>query len=309
MPLQFRQFVESQREPLEAALQEFLPLSSQPQAVRLNEALRYAVFSGGKRWRPMLTLLGALLVGGNVSSMLPIACAIEFLHTSSLILDDLPAMDDANVRRGRSATHLVYGESLALLAALAFLNQSYNLFARAPHNAAKLVETAARCVGSDGMIGGQVIDLTLRSGEQDSSDLSSRNLKTTALLQLTMTAGAIASRASQADTESLAQFGEHLGMAYQICDDLLDALGESAPLGKPVGQDIRHDRLNFATELGASRARQMALDLIQQGKDTLHRQFGARAEVTLLCEAADLVIQETTQVAVAAVAPASKQHA
>jgi geranylgeranyl diphosphate synthase type II len=300
MPQQFRHFVESQREPLEAALEEFLPLSSQPQVAGLNEALRYAVFSGGKRWRPMLTLLGALLVGGNVRSVLPIACAVEFLHTSSLILDDLPAMDDADVRRGHPATHLVYGESLALLASLALLNQSYSLFARASHDAASLIEEAARCVGTDGMIGGQAIDLTLRSGEQQSGDLSNRNLKTTALLQLTMTAGAIASRASKADAEALAKFGERLGMAYQICDDLMDALGESFSLGKPVGQDTRHNRLNFAVEFGPSNARQMAMDLIQHGKDILHGQFGARHEVVLLCEAADLVLQTTVSVAVAA---------
>src|SRR5262245_27721635 len=138
---------------IEAALEQSLPLSAQLGAERLNEALLAAVFPGGKRWRPVLSLLGTMAAGGDQQSAIPIACAIEFLHTSSLILDDLPAMDDAKLRRGRAALHLLYGEGLALLAALALLNQAYALLARA--GTERLIAESARCIGTDGMIGGQ----------------------------------------------------------------------------------------------------------------------------------------------------------
>src|SRR5262249_3699407 len=136
---------------IEAALEQSLPLGAQHGRERLNEALRAAIFPGGKRWRPILTLLGTMTAGGDTRSALPIACAIEFLHSSSLILDDLPAMDDARLRRGRAALHLIYGEGLALLTALALLNQAYALLASAGPNS--LIAEAARCIGTDGMIG------------------------------------------------------------------------------------------------------------------------------------------------------------
>src|SRR5215510_3260320 len=164
---------------IEAALEQSLPLSARHGVERLNEALRAAVFPGGKRWRPILTLLGTMTAGGSAQSALPIACAIEFLHTSSLILDDLPAMDDAQLRRGRAALHLIYGEGLAMLAALALLNQAYALLARA--GTGRLTEEAARCIGTDGMIGGQAADLDIRASRGNSHALASRQLKTTAL--------------------------------------------------------------------------------------------------------------------------------
>src|SRR5262249_16603023 len=146
------------RPSIEAALEAHLPLSAQPRARRLNEALRYAVFPGGKRWRPMLMLLGAEIAGAHAQDAMPAACAVEFLHTSSIVFDDLPAMDDAAIRRGRASLHCVFGEGVALLAALALMNESYALLARAAceqggrNSAAHLVEEAARCVGADGMI-------------------------------------------------------------------------------------------------------------------------------------------------------------
>src|SRR5262245_58264083 len=234
---------------IEAALEQSLPLSARHGAERLNEALRAAVFPGGKRWRPILTLLGTMTAGGSAQSALPIACAIEFLHTSSLILDDLPAMDDAQMRRGRAALHLLYGEGFALLAALALLNQAYALLARA--GTERLIAESARCIGTDGMIGGQAADLDIRASGGNSHALASRQLKTTALARLTIIAGAVADGADERDVAALARYGECLGAAYQICDDLLDELGESATIGKNVGQDARHLRPTFTAQLGA----------------------------------------------------------
>jgi geranylgeranyl diphosphate synthase type II len=273
---------------IEAALEQSLPLSARHGVERLNEALRAAVFPGGKRWRPILTLLGTMTAGGSTQSALPIACAIEFLHTSSLILDDLPAMDDAQLRRGRAALHLIYGEGLALLAALALLNQAYALLARA--GTGRLTAEAARCIGTDGMIGGQAADLDIRASRGNSHALASRQLKTTALARLTISAGAIASGADEQDVAALARYGECLGAAYQICDDLLDEFGESATIGKNVGQDARHLRSTVTSQFGAEGARRLALDFLAEGKQALRDRFGERQTVSLLIEAADLVI-------------------
>jgi geranylgeranyl diphosphate synthase type II len=273
---------------IEAALEQSLPLSARHGAERLNEALRAAVFPAGKRWRPILTLLGTMTAGGSTQSALPIACAIEFLHTSSLILDDLPAMDDAQLRRGRAALHLIYGEGLALLAALALLNQAYALLASAGPDS--LIAEAARCVGTDGMIGGQAADLDIRASRGNSHALASRQLKTTALARLTISAGAISAGADERDVAALARYGECIGAAYQICDDLLDELGESAMIGKNVGQDARHLRSTFTAQFGAEGARRLALDFLAEGKQALQGRFGECQTARLLIEAADLVI-------------------
>jgi geranylgeranyl diphosphate synthase type II len=281
-------FIARRQPMIEAALEQSLPLSAQHGAERLNEALRAAVFPGGKRWRPILTLLGTMTAGGSAQSALPIACAIEFLHASSLILDDLPAMDDAQLRRGRAALHLIYGEGLALLAALALLNQAYALLARA--GSTRLIVEATRCIGTDGMIGGQAADLDIRASRGNSHALASRQLKTTALARLTIIAGAIAAGADERDVVALARYGECLGAAYQICDDLLDELGESATIGKNVGQDARHLRSTFTAQFGAEEARRLALDYLAEGKQALRERFGERQTASLLIEAADLVI-------------------
>jgi len=281
-------FIARRQPVIEAALERSLPLSAQHGAERLNEALRAAVFPGGKRWRPILTLLGTMTAGGSAQTALPIACAIEFLHTSSLILDDLPAMDDAQLRRGRAALHLVFGEGLAMLAALALLNQAYALLAQA--GAGRLIVEVARCVGTDGMIGGQAADLDIRASRGNSHALASRQLKTTALARLTIIAGAIAAGADERDVSALARYGECLGAAYQICDDLLDELGESATAGKNVGQDARHLRSNFTAQFGAEEARRLAHDLLAEGKQALRERFGECQTASLLIEAADLVI-------------------
>jgi geranylgeranyl pyrophosphate synthase len=278
---------------LEAGLNEWLPVSRQPQAGQLNEALRYAVFPGGKRWRPFLTLIGAGLAGGCPKKALPAACAVEFLHTSSIILDDLPAMDDAGLRRGRAALHLVFGESVALLAALALLNESYSLLARSAGagGAATLLNEATQCVGADGMIGGQVVDLALRGEANGAEALASRKLKTTALMRLTMTAGARACGAAEDEAAALASFGECLGTAYQICDDLLDELAESESVGKTVRQDARHRCPTFVAEFGVDGAHRLAASLVEDGIAAVADKFGRRHEVELLDDAAGLILR------------------
>jgi len=294
-------FIAAHGQALEAALGTWLPLGNQAGAERLNEALRYAVFPGGKRLRPMLTIIGTKLVGGDEQKALPAACAVEFLHSSSLILDDLPAMDDADLRRGRPAVHLVCGEGIATLAALALFNQSYALLARAarqsgaPALAEKLLAEAAQCIGADGMIGGQAVDLALRAAGAGPEVLASRNLKTTALMRLTMTAGAIGCGAHDADVSALARFGEFLGLTYQVCDDLLDQLGECDVTGKPARQDARHLRTTFVDELGVEGAHRLAMLLVEEGKTAITDRFGHSCEALLLLDALHLVVRDVVR--------------
>lgn len=293
MHSELQNFMSANRPLIEDALAEHLPLSRQPGAERINRALGEAVFPGGKRFRPLLTVLGARVVGGDVIAAMPAACAVEFLHTSSIILDDLPAMDDADLRRGRPALHLAYGEGVALLAALALLNQAYALLSRCgrqPEVGARLLREATACVGVDGMIGGQAADLDgdLCGG----AAVASRDLKTTALMQLTMTAGAIACGADDEDAAALACYGKALGTAYQIRDDLLDEFGDAGLLGKTVGQDERHRRASFVRELGGTGARTLACTLVNQGRAVVERRFGITCETRLLADVAAMIVHE-----------------
>lgn len=225
------QYVDRHRPAIEAALREHLPLAPPEIETRFNEAVEYALFSGGKRVRPVLTLLGAELVGGDAPSVVPAAVAGEFIHTSSLIFDDLPCMDDAAERRGKESVHGKFGEGLAVLVAIAFLNAAYELVfvnhANLPERAMLAHRELVECVGASGMIGGQSVDLALAEGAgaangDESRFESVRNLKTSALMRLSLRTGAILAGASTIDLVALSRFAELLGDAYQLSDDILD---------------------------------------------------------------------------------------
>jgi len=289
-------FIKRNQPAVEEVLRARLPRSSLSAAGHLNEALDYALFPGGKRLRPMLSLLASDLVAVPRSQALTLACAVEFLHSSSLIIDDLPGMDDASLRRNRRTLHLVFGEGVAMLAALALLNESYGLFAEAgrssgrPSAVESIIAEAARVIGAEGMIGGQAIDIELRTGCADAKTLAGRDLKTTALMRLMMTAGAYACGAEAADTRALSDFGECLGRAFQICDDLLDVGVGSEVTGKSAEQDLRHLRVTSVALLGIPGARRFAEQLVARGVARLEEQFGRRDETRTLAEAADLVL-------------------
>lgn len=290
-------FIERNRGAVEAALRAHLPSSPLPSAQNFNNAIEYAMFPGGKRQRPMLSLLASELVAVPRGEGLKIACALEFLHSSSLIIDDLPGMDDAGMRRHRRTVHLVFGEAVALLAALALLNQSYTLLNEAarscgdPTTATALIGETARVIGVEGMIGGQVVDLESRRGSSDADTLAGRDLKTVALMRLMMTAGAIACARPAEDVSALAEFGECFGRAYQICDDLLDETCDASATGKSAGQDLRHRRASSVALYGVTEARSSAEQMIASGLARLSERFGARPEVRMLGEAGDWVLK------------------
>jgi geranylgeranyl diphosphate synthase type II len=289
---EFSKFVSSNRPRIEEALAGWLPQSTVAGTESFNEALRYAVFPGGKRLRPLLTLLGAGLGGASDGQALTLSCAVEFIHTSSLILDDLPSMDDAELRRNRPALHIVFGEGVAILAAVALLNQSYNLFAAAACEAAQaarlpaLIREATGCIGSSGMTAGQAGDLALSGVRAGRPAPPSCDLKTTALMRLMMVAGAIISGAPDAEVGALAAFGERLGRAYQIYDDLADAVGDRAATGKSAGQDLRHLRPTVVEGLSHLEVHRLAAEVLESSQAAL-APFGDRPGARLLRAAAD----------------------
>lgn len=291
---------------IECALRAHLPVSSHAGAERLNDALAYALFPGGKRLRPLLALAAARLSGATHEQGIIVGCAVEFLHSSSLILDDLPAMDDADLRRNRRALHLVFGEGLAVLAAVALLNQAYALLTRAAEACSAVTGTteallgeAARTVGADGMIGGQVIDLELQSNRASERALASRDLKTVALMRLMMVAGALARGADDETIATLAKFGECFGRVYQICDDLLDELEASAFSGKTSGQDARHLRPSAVSVLGMEAAQSLVVSLVREGASLLVRKFGERHDARVLVEAAEMMLHKVESASMA----------
>ena len=291
----FIEFIDSHRGPLEGALSNCLPISSIVGTDRFNQALEYAVFPGGKRLRPHLTLIGSRLVGASDEQAFMLSSAVEFIHTSSLILDDLPVMDDAELRRNRPALHIAFGEDIAVLVAVALLNQSYALLACSAQNSAqterlpRLIREAVGCIGHAGMIAGQAADLALSGPEGDNSAVSTRALKTTALMRLVMVAGGIISGASDEDIAALATYGERLGQAYQIYDDLADTIGDHQSTGKSVGQDLRHLRPTAVRRLSHSEVRELATQVVESGKDALAR-FGDQPDAQLLRSAADYIV-------------------
>lgn len=225
------QYVEGKRPQIEKAVREYLPLAPPKIETQFNEAVEYSLFSGGKRLRPVLTLLGAELFGANAELMLPAAVAGEFIHTSSLIFDDLPCMDNAPERRGKTSLHEKFGEGLAVLVAIGLLNASYGLVfvnhIHLPERAIRAHAEIVECIGASGMIGGQSVDLAVAKGANSDSVLTTefesvRNLKTSALMRLSLRVGAILAGAEHFELIKLSRFAELLGDAYQLSDDILD---------------------------------------------------------------------------------------
>ena len=273
MSAAIRTYIEQHSPLIDRALRSYLPVSKLEGAGILNDAIAHAVLAGGKRMRPVLTLLAAEVCGAKVEAALPGACAVEFLHAASLALDDLPAMDDAGLRRGRATVHVLYGQDQTILAALALLNAAYGIFAGVPG----LLPLALREIGVDGMIGGQAGDLC-------SATWGNRLEKTTALTRLTMATGASAAGASAREIEVLMDFGHALGEAYQICDDIADTAGAELDLGKTAGQDARNGRRSIVNDLGREEASEYTRLLIDRACHSLRGHFGDLPPVKLLEE-------------------------
>lgn len=249
------------RESIENALNQLLP-APQPDdpAGQVTEAMRYSLLAGGKRIRPVLTLAFCSLCGGNWEAAMPAACAVEMVHTYSLIHDDLPCMDDDDLRRGRPTCHKVYGEAMALLAGDGLLTKAFEsvLCLPDPGRAAKAAACLARLAGHKGMVGGQCIDLSL-NGKEASLDLLKimDKKKTVALIAAACRIGCIAAGAGSRELDAAGKYAAGLGMAFQIRDDILDVTGSAAKLGKNTGMDTARDKRNYVSLLGIDKAQEL----------------------------------------------------
>jgi geranylgeranyl diphosphate synthase type II len=226
---------------IEARLSDLVPaLESHPS--ELHRAMRYSLFAGGKRLRPVLTLQVAVELGASMDAALDVACAIEMVHTASLILDDLPCMDDAELRRGKVSNHRIFGEDTAILAATALLNRAFGVIAECrqldPSVRLDLVRLLSDAVGSNGIIAGQYVDLRSDQQEHGGSGLTAMYAqKTGALFVAAVEAGARVAQADETGLRAVRSYAINLGLAFQILDDLLDAHGTAEDIGKDTGQD------------------------------------------------------------------------
>jgi geranylgeranyl diphosphate synthase type II len=225
----------------------------------LHEAMRYSLLSGGKRIRPVLTIQVATDLGATAEDALDPACAVEMIHAASLILDDLPCMDDASLRRGQPANHLAFGEDTAILAATALLNRAFGVIAECEHLPAQtrldLTRLLSESVGSNGIIAGQFCDLRIRQGQGDDvSGLAEMyGQKTGALFVAALEAGARVAGVDASWVQAVREYGINLGLAFQLLDDLLDTFGTTEEIGKDIGQD--DDKQTLASRLGADGTR------------------------------------------------------
>jgi geranylgeranyl diphosphate synthase, type II len=245
-------------------------------------AMRYSLLAGGKRLRPILCLASCEAIGGNVELAMPTACALEMIHTMSLIHDDLPAMDDDDYRRGKLTNHKVYGEDIAILAGDGLLAYAFEYIATQTQGVSadrvlKAIAHLARAVGADGLVGGQVVDL-----ESEGKDISVETLtyihnhKTGALLEACVICGAVLAGATEAEIAKLSQFAQKIGLAFQIIDDILDITATQAELGKTAGKDLQAQKATYPKLWGLAESKRQADKLVADAKSIL-AEFGDRA--------------------------------
>jgi geranylgeranyl diphosphate synthase type II len=266
------------------SLEGYLPAVRGP-AFRVTEAMRYSLFAGGKRLRPILCLAGAEAVGGDPGEVLPVACALEMVHTYSLIHDDLPAMDDDDLRRGKPTCHKQFDEATAILAGDGLLTLAFQVLGEAAlqyegREAALLevVRLLADAAGYRGMVGGQMLDLLAEGRQVTLPELETvHRLKTGALLTAAVRSGALLGGGSRSQVTLLTGYGEKFGLVFQITDDLLDVEGEAAEMGKATGMDAQRQKATYPALVGVEAARQWARRLVEQAVADLEP-LGARAE-------------------------------
>lgn len=269
---------------VEAALEEAVPLLY-PET--LYESMRYSLLAGGKRLRPILCLASCELSGGTIEMAMPTACALEMLHTMSLIHDDLPAMDNDDYRRGKLTNHKVYGDDIAILAGDGLLTYAFEHIARETEGVAsdrllQVIIQVTSAVGAAGLVGGQVVDLE-SEGKSD-VDISTLNYihthKTGALLEASVVSGAMLAGASPELLERLSQYAKNIGLAFQIVDDILDITATSEELGKTSGKDAQAQKVTYPSLWGIEKSKQESKTLIEQAKAQLEG-YGEAAQPLL----------------------------
>jgi geranylgeranyl diphosphate synthase type II len=276
--------LDARKKIIDEALERYIPGEDNYPPV-IFKALRYSLFAGGKRIRPILCLASAEAVGGNIDLILPVACALELIHTYSLIHDDLPAMDDDDYRRGRRTSHKVFGENMAILAGDALLTEAFHLMSDrglmekiAPEKLISVIHDIARAAGCFGMVGGQVVDVQSEGEAVETEVLNFIHThKTGAMITAAVKAGAILADAGEVQLNALTSYGRHVGLAFQIADDILNVEGDQKLMGKETGSDTKRGKVTYPALVGVDVSRKKAGELVEGALSAIEN-FDHRAE-------------------------------
>ncbi|MBQ9687195.1 MAG: polyprenyl synthetase family protein [Oscillospiraceae bacterium] len=272
-----KKLAEDYRQEIDAALEQYFQIPAEWPQAGLGEAMRYSLLAGGKRIRPMLVLEFCRIAGGDREAAMPVACAIEMMHTYSLIHDDLPCMDNDFLRRGKPTNHVVYGECTATLAGDTLQAEAFGTILRSDlpiERKAACAEILAGAVGIDGMCCGQYLDMLWEGktlSEQELSEINSR--KTGALLVAACQMGVAAAGGTEKELEAAGQFGAALGLAFQIRDDMLDVLSTEEKLGKPIGSDAQENKNTYMVLKGKEGCEKTIARLTEFAKSVLNEAF------------------------------------
>ncbi len=277
-------YLDTRKKIIDEALERYIPGEDNYPPV-IFKALRYSLFAGGKRIRPILCLASAEAVGGDIGSILPAACALELIHTYSLIHDDLPAMDDDDYRRGRLTSHKVFGENIAILAGDALLTEAFHLMSDrglmekiAPEKLVSLINDVAGAAGCFGMVGGQVVDVQSEGEAVDTEVLNFiHTRKTGAMIAAAVKAGAVLANAGEVELNALTAYGRNIGLAFQIADDILNVEGDQKLMGKETGSDTKRGKVTYPALVGMDASRKKAGELVADALSAITN-FDHRAE-------------------------------
>ena len=278
------QYLSKGREFIDAAICGYLPEeTSYPESI--HKSMLYSVLAGGKRLRPILVIASAEAVGGNRQDILPFAVAAEYIHTYTLIHDDLPALDDDDLRRGKPTNHKVFGEAIAILAGDALLTQAFHLMTHSdlmsvipPESLLQAAHDMTGALGTAGMIGGQVVDIESEGKPVDAETLEYIHVyKTGCFIKACIRAGAILSQADEGRLNALSNYGAHIGLAFQIVDDILDITSDESLLGKDIGSDVDKEKATYPALYGLDESKNKAEKLVESGIACLEV-FDHRAE-------------------------------
>jgi geranylgeranyl diphosphate synthase type II len=274
-------YLRDKRALVDDALKTVFPEPEGP-AADVVRAMTYSLFAGGKRLRPILCIGGAEAVGKEGKAVLPFACGLELIHTYSLIHDDLPVMDNDDLRRGKPTSHKVFGDAVALLAGDGLLTEAFRLMAATrgvdPGSLLKVIQRVGSAAGYQGMVGGQVADIQSEGKPADRALVDFiHSRKTGALIHASVTSGAILAGANESQVNAVSSYGEKIGLAFQIADDILDVEGDSRTMGKGVGGDAKKKKLTFPAAVGLGKAKEMQSRLVKEAVDAL-KAFDEKAD-------------------------------
>lgn len=273
--MEFKNSLKIKSDYIEELLKKYMPKEDGYQS-KIMESMNYSLKAGGKRLRPILTLEACKIVGGNEEDAIPFAMAIEMIHTYSLIHDDLPSLDNDDLRRGKPTNHKVYGEAMAILAGDGLLNYAYEIMLSSslnkdnPEKYLRAIGEIAKSAGIYGMIGGQVVDVESENTLIPKEKLDYIHLnKTAAIMVGCMRAGAIVGNANEEQLEKVSKYAKNIGLSFQIVDDILDIIGDESKLGKHVGSDIENNKSTYPSLIGLEKSKEVATQLINEARENI----------------------------------------